>query len=97
MFQLAIQVSLMPDGPPEAGSMPEPAGAARKSRNKKIVRMNVATVTTNAKYRIGSTSFLLKPNARMIAPIVGRKIIAESNMASEFMVDPNSLLREKHQ
>src|SRR5580692_6770868 len=97
MFQLAIQGSLMPDGPLPAGSMPELGGAARKSRNRKIVRMNVATVKANAKYRIGSISFLLKPSAMMIAPIVGRKIIAESNKASEFMVDPNSLLREKHQ
>jgi hypothetical protein len=31
------------------------------------------------------------------APTVGKKIIAESKKASEFMVDPNSLLREKHQ
>jgi hypothetical protein len=57
--------------------------------------MNVATVIANAKYRIGSTSFLLNPSARISAPAVGRKMITESNMA-EFMVDPNSLLREEH-
>ena len=40
--------------------------------------------------RIGSSSRLLNPSAMMSAPTVGRKIIAESNIA-EVMGCPNSL------